>query len=124
MLSTALIINKDIVLIAVDNMNPNNPAYEIDPIDPPDPAGEPANKKMTIIEDFDKSTAVGNSIDEMEKWIFKALLSASQAATVVSSGASKAISLYMQSYYDKEPYHTSILTGLGWVNELLTGHPV
>jgi hypothetical protein len=74
MLSTALIINKDIVLIAVDNMNPNNPAHEIDPIDPPDPAGEPANKEMTIIEDFDKSTAVGSSIDEMEKWIFKASL--------------------------------------------------
>ena len=23
----------------------------------------------------------------------------------------------------KEPYHTSILTGQGWVNELLDGHP-
>jgi hypothetical protein len=76
MLSTALIINKDIILIAVDNMNSNNPAYEIDPIDLPDPAGEPANEKLTIIEDFDESTTVGSSIDEMEKWIFKALLRA------------------------------------------------
>jgi hypothetical protein len=29
----------------------------------------------------------------------------------------------LQSYYHKEPYHTSILTGEGWVLELLAGHP-
>jgi hypothetical protein len=119
-----LIIDKDIILIAVDNMNPDNPAHEIDPIDPPDPTNEPADEEMTIIEDdFDGSTAVGSGVDEMEKWIFKVLLGASQVAAVVSLSASKSISLYMQSYYDKEPYHTSILTGLGWVNELLTGRP-
>lgn len=27
------------------------------------------------------------------------------------------------SLYEREPYHTSILTGQGWVMELLDGHP-
>jgi hypothetical protein len=29
----------------------------------------------------------------------------------------------MQAMYTREPYHTSILTGEGWVMELLSGHP-
>ena len=34
-----------------------------------------------------------------------------------------AILLYASPYYWKQPYHTSILTGEGWVNELVYGHP-
>jgi hypothetical protein len=30
---------------------------------------------------------------------------------------------YTQAHYDKEPYRTSALLGIAWVNELLTGHP-
>ena len=29
----------------------------------------------------------------------------------------------LQPYYDKQPYHTSVLSGYGWVTELLNGHP-
>ena len=29
----------------------------------------------------------------------------------------------LQPYYQKQPYHTSILSGYGWVTELLNGHP-
>ena len=29
----------------------------------------------------------------------------------------------LESYITREPYHTSILTGEGWVMELLAGHP-
>lgn len=29
----------------------------------------------------------------------------------------------MTPYLDKEPYHTSILSGFAWVQELLNGHP-
>jgi len=34
--------------------------------------------------------------------------------------------LVMEHYtplYDRTPYHTSILTGEGWVRELINGHP-
>jgi hypothetical protein len=34
-----------------------------------------------------------------------------------------ATSTMLQSIFTKEPYHTSILTGAGWVQELLNGHP-
>lgn len=30
---------------------------------------------------------------------------------------------YHNQYYNKEPYHTSILSGQAWVEELLDGHP-
>ena len=29
----------------------------------------------------------------------------------------------IRRYYMKEPYHTSLLSGYAWVQELLTGHP-
>ncbi|KXN81924.1 hypothetical protein AN958_03409 [Leucoagaricus sp. SymC.cos] len=29
----------------------------------------------------------------------------------------------IRQYYIKEPYHTSVLSGEAWVNELLNGHP-
>ena len=29
----------------------------------------------------------------------------------------------LQPYYSKQPYHTSVLSGYGWVLELLNGHP-
>jgi hypothetical protein len=29
----------------------------------------------------------------------------------------------IRAFYIKEPYHTSLLTGEGWVQELLHGHP-
>ena len=33
------------------------------------------------------------------------------------------ISFHHSRYYDKQPYHTSALSGSAWVLELLTGHP-
>jgi hypothetical protein len=29
----------------------------------------------------------------------------------------------LRPYYEKQPYHTSVLSGYGWVMELLNGHP-
>ena len=31
--------------------------------------------------------------------------------------------VFAKPLFDKTPYHTSILTGEGWVLELLNGHP-
>ncbi|CDO77855.1 hypothetical protein BN946_scf185032.g7 [Trametes cinnabarina] len=44
---------------------------------------------------------------------------ASQLVTSVR----QVVSLYARTHYDKIPYHTSALSGLAWLNELLDGHP-
>jgi hypothetical protein len=48
-----------------------------------------------------------------------------QVATLLVSIILAATAAILESYSRKEPepYHTSILTGDGWVIELLTGHP-
>jgi hypothetical protein len=48
-----------------------------------------------------------------------------QIATLLVSIILAATAAILESYLKKEPepYHTSILTGDGWVIELLTGHP-
>jgi hypothetical protein len=48
-----------------------------------------------------------------------------QIATLLVSIILAATAAILESYSKKEPepYHTSILTGDGWVIELLTGHP-
>ena len=45
-----------------------------------------------------------------------------EEAFVVNCVAS-ATRIYEDSYYRKIPYHTSALTGQGWVKELINGHP-
>lgn len=45
------------------------------------------------------------------------------AGIFVHTLVASAIIAYAGPYYDKIPYHTSILTGEGWVLELLDGHP-
>jgi len=44
-------------------------------------------------------------------------------ASEVVNIAGIAVNTYTTTYYNKQPYHTSILTGVGWVNKLLNGHP-
>ena len=34
-----------------------------------------------------------------------------------------AVTLYASTWYWKQPYHTSALSGEAWVNELIFGHP-
>lgn len=34
-----------------------------------------------------------------------------------------AAQIFSTAFYDKTPYHTSALSGHGWVQELINGHP-
>lgn len=45
------------------------------------------------------------------------------AASYLISIVGLVTQLYSAPLYWKQPYHTSILTGQGWVNELIHGHP-
>ncbi|KAI0246946.1 hypothetical protein BJV78DRAFT_1134155, partial [Lactifluus subvellereus] len=46
------------------------------------------------------------------------------AAALVIGTVVAAAQIYSEPLYFKIPYHTSILTGEGWVQELLNGHPL
>jgi hypothetical protein len=46
-----------------------------------------------------------------------------QYVTLIISIMLSASATMMQAMYTREPYHTSVLTGEGWVMELLSGHP-
>ena len=42
---------------------------------------------------------------------------------VILQGICPTIMAYAAPFYDKENYHTSALTGIAWVEELMEGHP-
>ena len=46
-----------------------------------------------------------------------------QYLALFTFAAGAAALAYGLPLYDKTPYHTSALTGAGWVHELLNGHP-
>ena len=46
------------------------------------------------------------------------------AAGIVVNIVAAATEIYSMPLYFKIPYHTSVLTGEGWVQELLDGHPL
>ena len=52
--------------------------------------------------------------------IYKLLL---QLLSLILNSLVPTILQSIRQYYDKEPYHTSILRGQDWVEELLNGHP-
>jgi hypothetical protein len=51
-----------------------------------------------------------------QRMVLVAVLSMLQAAAL-------AVTLYASQWYWKQPYHNSSLTGAGWVEELIYGHP-
>ncbi|THV04157.1 hypothetical protein K435DRAFT_569155, partial [Dendrothele bispora CBS 962.96] len=44
-------------------------------------------------------------------------------AANVANYASLVAAFYGSESYTKQPYHTSALSGIAWVNELIHGHP-
>jgi hypothetical protein len=92
-------------------------------IDPLDPLYEDDN---TVNENnIDGTTVVNDSeLDALYlEQICKLFVGAAHTAKSVINATSDAHQQYSQAHYEKQPYHTSILSGIGWVKELLTGHP-
>ncbi|KAF8591703.1 hypothetical protein K439DRAFT_1326275 [Ramaria rubella] len=44
-------------------------------------------------------------------------------SSTVGGLIAEAVAAYATPLYSKIPYHTSALSGYGWVQELLNGHP-
>ena len=61
------------------------------------------------------SIAVKVVVEVVEEWL--------RAAEEVIHIIGIVTMLYASSNYWKQPYHTSALSGLAWVNELKNGHP-
>ena len=63
-----------------------------------------------------------NQARAAQKQIRKCL---AQLTILITSAILSTITAILEATYrrDPEPYHTSILTGHGWIQELLSGHP-
>lgn len=55
--------------------------------------------------------------------IMQAAMHVLHTVITVVNATTIALEAYSDTYYDKQPYHTSALSGTAWVTELLTGHP-
>jgi len=68
-----------------------------------------------------------NNTEKEDLHHLQQIISVFQKLMVSAAGvvdiAVDAYNSYTQAHYDKEPYHTSALSGIAWVNELLAGHP-
>jgi hypothetical protein len=101
----------------VDTMNANDPDNDLHNL--------MDDATVNDSDNLDSTTAIdADDLEELHlKHIMKMFFGASHAAIAISEAASQALQLYSGSHYGKQPYHTSALMGIGWVNELLTGHP-
>src|SRR6267154_4106478 len=99
---------------------------------PPPLASRPQIDQTDLEDERDERDERDSSDDlpgnaESDLKYFQAITNAFRIIICQSSGvyeaATNTIHGYTNTYYNKEPYHTSTLSGIGWVNELLTGHP-
>jgi hypothetical protein len=84
---------------------------DIDPLDPPDEDDDTVNEN-----DIDSTTAVNDSeLDALYlEQICKLFVGAAHTAKSVINATSDVHQQYSQAHYEKQPYHTSILSGIGW----------
>jgi len=69
--------------------------------------------QFALISHSDTDSDEDEDEDEDEQEILNAIL----------AGLCPAIMAYAAPFYDKERYHTSALSGIAWVEELMDGHP-
>lgn len=95
----------------------DNPDYDTDSVDY-DPA-------QTEVEDIPDDGS-GNAEEDVQRylsWIMYATMQALRTVITVVNATTTALEAYSNTHYNKQPYHTSALSGTAWVTELLTGHP-
>lgn len=93
---------------------PNDPDRDTDSID-----HDPTEEDM----DDDGSGDAEEKDRVYLSFIMQAALHALHTVITVVNATAIAIEDYSDTYYNKQPYHTSALSGTAWVTELLTGHP-
>jgi hypothetical protein len=108
-------------------MHPNDPNADFDPLDPLDQDDTTIEEHDDSVdpEDFNCANAVDSEqldVNELH-WIDRMFRGAARVAMAIADAAGQVLQDHSQTYYDKQPYHTSTLSGMAWVNELLAGHP-
>ena len=110
-------------------MHPNNLDADFDqldlpdPLDPPEPGQDVVEEAEEMDSEFDLLPVTVNSILNELHRIENMFNGVARVAMAVADAACKIVQDHSNTYYDKQPYHTSALSGMAWVNELLTGHP-
>jgi hypothetical protein len=112
-------------------MHPNNLDADFDLLDLPDPLDPPEPGQDVIEEHSDSADETDSESDLLPvdsilnelHWIDNMFTGAACVAIAIADAAGKIVQDHSKTYYDKQPYHTSALSGMAWVNELLTGHP-
>ncbi|KAG2063995.1 hypothetical protein BDR04DRAFT_1235308 [Suillus decipiens] len=78
-------------------------------------------------DEWDPDDADPNDAERADRKCLQAIIKLFENIMVSAAGVVDivvdAYNSYLQTYYDKEPYHMSVLSGITWVNELLTSHP-
>jgi len=87
--------------------------------------GDAESDEATVVSDLeeDDDELVFQDDDELDALQEMFLHATRAVTTVVVNAASQAFQAHSQAHLDKIPYHTSALSGMAWVNELLNGHP-
>jgi hypothetical protein len=76
--------------------------------------------------DFDDPEEDGDPEEDDKSnllWLMGVSLRLMRTATLAVDAVNAALEAYSDTYHNKRPYHTSSLSGIAWVTELLTGHP-
>jgi hypothetical protein len=98
------------------------PTINTMPLDPD--YDEDANEdEYDIVEAEDMDYDAEESDRRYLACIMQMAMHAMRTVITVLNATTTALEAYSNTYYDKEPYHTSALSGTAWVTELLTGHP-
>ena len=122
-----------VIFLLCTTMHPNNLDADFDqldlpdPLDPPEPGQDVVEEHSDSAEEMDSEfdlLPVNSILNELQRpGIDDMFNGIAHVAMAVADAAGKIVQDHSNTYYDKQPYHTSALSGMAWVNELLTGHP-
>lgn len=104
-------------------MHPNDLNAKFDLLDPLDK--DDVDIEDSADEDSNCADAVDSDrldVNELH-WIDKMFHGAARVAMAIADAAGQVLQGHSQTHYNKQPYYTSALSVMAWVNELLARHP-
>jgi hypothetical protein len=109
-------------------MHPNDITTNFNMLDLLDPLDQDDIVIKEHDDSLDEESNHANAVDSNQldinelHWIDKMFHGAAYVAMAIADAAGQVLQDHTRTHYNKQPYHTSTLSGMAWVNELLTGH--